>query len=965
MHHKPVIGHRGRAGLTALGLLAVALGGLSATNGLISPARAMVPGGPHADRSVFWRPSLRPTRLLTTPWAITLSLPTRLRVGGEVGTVTVQLADRDGHPVPDGSPVDLSSSLGFLDRRRLLTVAGVASTSLRSGMVAGTAVVVARCGEVSATGSVILEPTEAVALGLLAPAMASVAEPAEVAVTARDRFDNLIQEGLTITFGASSGAVEPQQQPLRDGVAVAQWTNRVAGVATVTASWGSLRTAADVLFRSDRATQIEVRVDPPAVPVIDGVATVEAIARDAYGNLAFLDAPVTFEAADGIVVPATRERMDGVARTAYHAGPRAGTVVLTALAGGLRGSTTVAVRPADLRLALAELAGPRGPMARSQTYPGEPVTLTLVVANAGMAKAREVRLAAEVPELMAARPLQPPEGARLLQPPAGEILGPPAAANETFAWQLPDVASGEALTLTLVGRTERSHAWSGLDTLPVRAAVTTTTSEASPFDLRRSDSLQIYSADLLATVAVDGQASAIRPGGWLVYDIAFANLQSQTKVHDVVITSTLGAGLSYDHWQPQIGTTVRPMGSFTDASRELEWAFDGPFGVSQGIRLWLNIDERLMPDTPVEHEVAIGSAVHDVNTSNNQDAIVVPLRGTNLVAELHAPATIAPGEELAYEVVVRNAVAADSASQVLVEMTVPAALRLLRTHPLGVLLADGRVQWRLDELAAGGERRFEVVCQVPEDAPLGAFYRGQLVVRSEPADAFADDNEAQAWTRVVAGSPASIVLQPSTSAMRACSEDQATFSAVVRDRVGNPVADGTLVDWRVWGGGLAASQSATASGLAQTVVTAGPASGPLTVRATSGSASAERSIELQPGPPTNVQVSLRPEVAYPGDWLAVDVAVRSWCGNSVSDGWPVELAAENATFGDGLQRISLATVGGQVAERLRAGPTAGALRVTARAGTVEGQGLARVVARPLRPVYFPLALAPRPGTAGR
>ncbi len=905
------------------------------------------------------------TEALTGAASITLSLPGPLRVGGEAGLVTVEVADADGQPVPDGSEVELSTSLGFLDKRRLLSVGGVATTALRTGMVAGTAVVVARCGDLSATGQVVFAPDEAAVLALIAPALASVAQPVEVAAAARDRFDNPIRDGLAVTFEASGGDLEPPQAPLHEGLAVTRWTHRLAGTAVVTAAWGALRTSANVWFRPGPAVLIEMRAVPPAIPVTDGVAAVEAMARDPFGNLTLLDAPVTFAATDGTVVPPSRDKIDGVARTTFHATARAGPVQVTASAGGLVGSTTVDVRPADLRLALAEVSGPRGPMRYNQTYPGESVTYTLRVANAGMARARDVRLAAEVPRLLNARPHTVPEGARLLQPPPVEILGPPAPANETLGWSLPDLAAGDAVTLSLVGRTSRDYPWSGLDLLPVRAAVTSTTAEASVADLRRSDSLQIYSADLLVQARLDAAASAIRPGGWLVYEIGFGNLQTQTLVRGVHITSTLGAGLTYDHWQPQVGTTVRPVGAFSPTSDELVWAFDGPFGISQGIRLWLSIDERLMPETLVELEVAIGSAVHDIDLSNNQSSVVVPLRGTNLVVQLYAPSTVAPGDELLYEAVVRNDVTADPATKVLVELTPPRALRLVRTQPLGVLLADGRVQWQLEELPPAAERRFEVAFRVPDDAPLGSFYFGRVAVSSQPADAFADDNEAASSTRVVAGPPAAIDLSPSTAAMRACSEDQATFMAVVRDRVGNPVADGTVVGWRVWGGGLASDQSLTADGLAQTIVTAGPATGLLRVQAMSGAAAAERSIELQPGPPTAVQTSLRPQVVHPHDWLAFDVAVRSWCDNPVSDGWPVELVATNATFAGGGQRLSLSTAGGRVADQLRAGPAVGPVVLTARVGAVEGRGSAQVVARPIRPAYLPLTLVPRSGAGAR
>ncbi|MFN2251075.1 MAG: hypothetical protein ACK2UL_04090, partial [Anaerolineae bacterium] len=888
------------------------------------------------------------------PAVIDLAVPDLLIVGGASGQVTAEVRDASSNLVTDGTAVVLDTTLGRLAKSHLRTSAGVVTTTLTSGPVPGTAVVSAMAGDVTEQAETLVvsgPPAEAaVTASTDAP---TVGEDVVVEVAVTDSFGNRVTDGYPVSLEAARGVVEPAVALTSLGVASARWRNTLSGSDVLTATAGPVTVTQTLVFEPGDPHAVDLSIAPSAVGVGGEQALLRALVQDRFGNLVRDGTTVKFSATRGDVGPAQRVTAGGVAETTYLSGPEPVVDELAAVAGAANGMATVDVRPADLGIS-GRVDGPRGRARDSYTYPGESVTYTLAALNTDLGVASDVVLGVAFPAAWLNRTVVASRAVTATDEAAPGLLPPPQEGRAESYWQLPDLGPGDAVTLTITGDLGTDQEWGAFQTLFFRSAITSTTPEASVGDLDNTDQVAVHAADYFMGLELDSHASRVEPGGSLVYVLSFGNA---TAGNDgmVRITDTLPAFTSYDHWQAGQGTEVRQAGPFTSAARELVWEIDGEDAASGSVRLWLDIASDAPTQRVIVNSAVIGATVYDYDLSNNSAADGgVWLSGVNLVAGIDAADTAEPGEAITTLFEIANRAQRDTASDVVAVADPPAGLLLERTFPPALVLGDGRVMWRSEELAPGSVLNLSAIYSVPEEAVPGTVFTHEFEVTSAGSESYPGDNQRFATTRVVPGPAAEIIVGAEPVELVACGVDGAELVARVLDEHGNPVADGTEVEWRTDLGATDVAASVTSLGRARARLTAGMTPGTATVTAQSGQAVGRVVIEMVPGPPRVLSVTASPRVVGFGGRTTISAVVLDECSNRVSDGWPITFAADRGEFDDGGAMTTRDTVDGRVAARLLVGPVPGPLRVRAAHGLEWGETMVSVDTRPAgATVYLP------------
>lgn len=884
--------------------------------------------------------------------------------------LTVAVADVGGNPVANGTPVELSATLGQLGATSLTTHGGTVATTFTPGRTPGKARLRAIVGSVETEREVTLQPGAPATIRLLPSHVNPTVEDAvTLQVQVVDAFDNPVVDGTPVTLLARPGSFNPPSFLTSGGAGQAGWVNTLAAQSVVTATAGTVSATLARNFRPGLPNQLTLSTDQAQLPVEDGVTTVRATVRDRYSNLVDASPDVRFTATGGTLTPISAKVLAGQAQTSFRAGKKPGNFEIVGRSGSLSAMAPIVLRGADLSLALAEVRGPRGRASETQTYPGEPLTYTLVVQNAGPATARGVVLGASGPAVwqVSERRLGPGVTDRPAVPP--KLLDPPTADRAQQAWTLTDLPPGASRELVLTGRLDRDHAWTGQDNLFFRSAVTTTTAVEQPEALSRTDSATVFGTDLYVNITLDSLASQLVPGGLALYVVKFGNHKPLADTGRILITDTLPTWMSFDHWQAAQGTKLSEASPFHAAARTLVWEPQPPFGISESFKLWLAIDPSAPADALFENLVRIGAQVPDVNLRDNVASDGgVALRGVNLVAGLQGAETAVAGELLAHDLTVSNTSRQDPARNVVVDSYPPAGLVIEGSEPPGVLdPVQGRVRWQLESLLPGLSRTFTVRLRVPANAAVGSTLRHRLEVSGDDVDRYPTDNSAEHVTRVVPGSPARIALTAGRSTLVACgAEASATLvSAELRDARGNLVADGTTVTWSTTGGTLSAPTSTTAAGIARVTLSAAGEPGLAQLTAQAGTVTERLALDIVPGPPATIAVTALPDVLPPGGSSTIQVDASDACGLSVADRTPLRLAAERGSFDNGSASLTLNTLAGRVSARLRVGAELGPLAVVARYDAVSGQTVLDVSASAATatptPTEVPTALPPRLG----
>ena len=188
--------------------------------------------------------------------------------------------------------------------------------------------------------------------------------------------------------------------------------------------------------------------------------------------------------------------------------------------------------------------------------------------------------------------------------------------------------------------------------------------------------------------------------------------------------------------------------------------------------------------------------------------------------------------------------------------------------------------------------------------------------------------------RYVAGPPAGLTLVASSEAIPADGSTTSTISAYVYDEVGNPVADGTLVQFATDLGDITPTAE-TRNGVASAVFSSGQ-TGLATIRATAGTVSGTVTVRALPGPPNSILLTYDPNSIGVKDsgrntTLTVTADVRDVRNNPVADPTYVRFSIFSSPGGGEFlsSEAPVATINGKAQVSLNAGIRSGTVRIKA------------------------------------
>jgi PKD repeat protein len=227
---------------------------------------------------------------LTAPTGSSISIsanPSQISLNGGESTITVILTNPDGSPVPDGTAVYLTATLGTIADRAETRGSRLTET-LVAGNEPGTATVTARSG----TSEVSAE-TE-VTIGTSLTSIAVSANPASLgpdggkatvtAVAYGANFETLAN--VPITFSTDAGSLESEGEPIRtNSQGEARDTLTTTTSANVTATSGDLSATATVEVGANTPPTAQFSHSPTSPKVGEVVNFSAAESTDADGKI--------------------------------------------------------------------------------------------------------------------------------------------------------------------------------------------------------------------------------------------------------------------------------------------------------------------------------------------------------------------------------------------------------------------------------------------------------------------------------------------------------------------------------------------------------------------------------------------------------------------------------------------------------------------------------------------------------
>gem|GEM_PF-1212478 len=299
------------------------------------------------------------------PFTVTVAaFPTSTVVGAPV-VITAAVRDQFANPVPDGTVVAFTTSLGSIAPPTGTTTGGTVAAVLTSSVV-GAAIVTATAGGKWGTTNVTFTPGLPFTITVLAsPLVIPIGGyTSTVTATARDQYGNLVSDGTRIDFSTSLGSISPLFAGTVNGrVNTILTSGNTIGVARVHAYSGVATGFVDVTFTVGLPYTVIMMAQPPTIPVATGTSVISATVRDIGNNPVANGTLVTFSASLGSIVPIVTTTNNGVAQATLSASTVAGTAVVIATAGTVSGTTTVVFvsgPPANMTLLASPTSIPIG-----------------------------------------------------------------------------------------------------------------------------------------------------------------------------------------------------------------------------------------------------------------------------------------------------------------------------------------------------------------------------------------------------------------------------------------------------------------------------------------------------------------------------------------------------------------------------------------------------------------------------
>jgi serine protease len=187
-----------------------------------------------------------------------------------------------------------------------------------------------------------------------APSTLLVGSLSTLTITVTDQLGYLVANGTVVSFTTNLGSASPVTRVTTNGVATATLSSTVAGLATVTATVGSLNATAPVTFTPGPPANLSLIATPSTLPV-GNLSALTVTVTDQFGNPVANGTVVSFTTSFGALSNSSATTVNGVA-TATLSSTLPGTAVVTATVGSLSATRLVTFTPgppANLSLIVA------------------------------------------------------------------------------------------------------------------------------------------------------------------------------------------------------------------------------------------------------------------------------------------------------------------------------------------------------------------------------------------------------------------------------------------------------------------------------------------------------------------------------------------------------------------------------------------------------------------------------------
>jgi len=284
------------------------------------------------------------------PYTVTVHVEPLAIAPTATAAITVSVCDRLGHPVRDGTPVELLATLGVLTPSVALTWAGKAHATLEGDGHPGWATIVASSGGASGVARVRIGEPNSVTLALAAHPRELLADGqsrAQVTATLQLASGQPVTATRWVYFYSTLGDI-PSRALAISGTARLSFTAGLQTGKAALAAWSEATSAFDeILLRPGAAAAISVTAIPAAIPVDGHRALVRAAVRDPWDHPVADATPVSLSASLGTLTPTLGLTWEGAVEAVLTSGTRAGASEIVASSEAVTGSAWVSFLPLE------------------------------------------------------------------------------------------------------------------------------------------------------------------------------------------------------------------------------------------------------------------------------------------------------------------------------------------------------------------------------------------------------------------------------------------------------------------------------------------------------------------------------------------------------------------------------------------------------------------------------------------
>lgn len=239
---------------------------------------------------------------------------------------------------------------------------------------------------------------------------------------------------------------------------------------------------------------------------------------------------------------------------------------------------------------------------------------------------------------------------------------------------------------------------------------------------------------VLASVSIlkDDGKTLVRPGESTTYTIEVTNNATSAEAQDVSITDALPAELEF--------ASASSGGVYDPATRIVTWNI-ATIGAGETVTVTVTatVREDVAPDTDIVNIATVHGPCDEDCESTDIDT--TPPR-VSIEKDDHKT-VVGLGEELTYDLTIRNHSEKTDATSVVVTDTLPAQLTFISASDGGVYDADAHtVTWELGTLAAESTRIVQVTATVDDATPAGDTIINTATVDTEEGCVIAEDCES-------------------------------------------------------------------------------------------------------------------------------------------------------------------------------------------------------------------------------